>query len=211
MSDDAPEHKPSFWVTAPGLITGIGGLLTAIAVLIGALNAAGLIGSEDDAPATPTTTASPTASPYPDAVLNGQWAVLVTIGDVDGDPGDNTIWGFEDPEDGVSRSDTWFMESECVDQPCTTSWRSPPPTMKRFSELTFDGDRYSAFSDMGMAKCATGPVTVTRKMDLTVTAERELDGVSRATAIQGRIEISWTCDSEEISGIVTARGERVDI
>jgi hypothetical protein len=41
------DGKQSFWSTAPGVVTAIAGLVSAIGVLIGSLAAAGVIGGGD--------------------------------------------------------------------------------------------------------------------------------------------------------------------
>src|SRR5215207_8285776 len=95
-SNGADDGSRSFWVTAPGLITAIGGLLTAIAVLVGALSAAGVIGGEDAS--SPTSAPSDPQGPsLNEAVLHGDWLVDVQIRRIDapGAMGDNTLWKLE--------------------------------------------------------------------------------------------------------------------
>ena len=62
----APESKSdkSFWTTLPGILTGIAAVLTAIATLIGALSAAGIISFQSPTPP-PSITASPSISASP--------------------------------------------------------------------------------------------------------------------------------------------------
>jgi hypothetical protein len=43
----ADNSKQSFWSTAPGIVTAVAGLVSAIGVLIGSLAAAGVIGGDD--------------------------------------------------------------------------------------------------------------------------------------------------------------------
>ena len=73
--EPATSGSTSFWKTVPGILTAVGGFLTAVAALIGALAAAGVIGpnaspspvSPSSPPATGSTAApsSPTDSPEP--------------------------------------------------------------------------------------------------------------------------------------------------
>src|SRR5215207_974590 len=88
------DDSRSFWVTAPGLITAIGGLLTAIAVLIGALSAAGVIGGEDASSSPTIGSSAPQEPPSSEAVLHGDWLVDVRIRRISGRGamGDNTLW-----------------------------------------------------------------------------------------------------------------------
>ena len=121
--DDGPR---SFWVTAPGLITAIGGLLTAVAVLIGSLSAAGVIGGNGRS-SSPSTAASSGAAEgsLNDAVLHGDWLVDLTVRRVDGLAaiGNNTLWKLE-PTRGASRQEHWTLESTCLASPCETRWDS---------------------------------------------------------------------------------------
>jgi hypothetical protein len=52
----ADNSKQSFWSTAPGIVTAVAGLVSAIGVLIGGLAAAGVIGGDDGS-------ASPSSAP----------------------------------------------------------------------------------------------------------------------------------------------------
>jgi hypothetical protein len=66
MPDD-DDQRSSFWVTMPGIITALAGLVSAVAVLVGALYASGVIGSKSEPSPSPigTDTTSPGASGSP--------------------------------------------------------------------------------------------------------------------------------------------------
>ncbi len=64
MSSSTP-NKQSFWTTLPGILTGIAGVVTASAALVGALATAGFF-DDDEPPPTVTSTAEPTATERPD-------------------------------------------------------------------------------------------------------------------------------------------------
>jgi hypothetical protein len=63
MGGDEP--KGSFWTTGPGVITAVGGLVSAVAVLVGALYGAGVIGGGSKPSSSPlaSTTLSPSSQP----------------------------------------------------------------------------------------------------------------------------------------------------
>jgi hypothetical protein len=67
----APNVKRSFWSTAPGIVTAVAGLVSAIGVLIGSLAAAGVIGGGGDGSASspPAAGTTRTASTPPAAGL----------------------------------------------------------------------------------------------------------------------------------------------
>jgi hypothetical protein len=50
----AADGKQSFWRTAPGVVTAVAGLVSAVGVLIGSLAAAGVIGGGDGSASSPT-------------------------------------------------------------------------------------------------------------------------------------------------------------
>ena len=207
-SQSREDGSRSFWVTAPGLITAIGGLLTAIAVLIGALSAAGVIGG-DDASSSPSTIPSsgPQEPSLNEAVLNGDWLVDVEILRIDGPGamGDNKLWNLE-PTEGVSRQEHWTLESSCPESPCETRWDSVE-TPNRFAILGFDNGTYVG-TDTGSASCQGGSVPVDRGMMLNITDAADIGGVWSATAISGHIETSWTCEGKQVGGVLGVDGTR---
>ena len=203
--DDGPR---SFWVTAPGLITAIGGLLTAVAVLIGSLSAAGVIGGNGRS-SSPSTAASSGAAEgsLNDAVLHGDWLVDLTVRRVDGLAaiGNNTLWKLE-PTRGASRQEHWTLESTCLASPCETRWDSVE-TPDRFATLQFDNGTYTAADD-GTARCSGITVPVHRTLVLNVTEAADLDGVWSATSVAGQIETSWTCEGTVVRGVLDVDGTR---
>jgi hypothetical protein len=62
MSESQPESDPSgarsFWSTLPGMLTAVGGIIAAIAALLSALVAAGLVGGKPTPPPPPAATAT---------------------------------------------------------------------------------------------------------------------------------------------------------
>jgi len=58
----ADNGKQSFWSTAPGIVTAIAGLVSAIGVLIGSLAAAGVIGGDYNSGAPAPTTTGPVSA-----------------------------------------------------------------------------------------------------------------------------------------------------
>lgn len=206
-SNSSDDGSRSFWVTAPGFITAIGGLLTAIAVLIGALSAAGVIGGEDAS--SPSTIASPGPQEpsLSDAVLHGDWLVDVRLRRIDGEGaiGNNLLWKLE-PTEGASRQEHWTLESSCPESPCETRWDSVE-TPDRFAILRFDDGTYVG-SDSGNASCQGGSVPVDRTMVLNVTDAADIGGVWSATAISGHIETSWTCQGQQVGGVLDVDGTR---
>jgi hypothetical protein len=206
-STSRDDGSPSFWVTAPGLITAIGGLLTAIAVLIGALSAAGVIGGED-ASSSPTIASSVPQEPSLDeAVLHGDWLVDVEVLRISGEGaiGDNTLWKLE-PTEGANRQEHWTLESSCPESPCETRWDSVE-TPDRFAILGFDNGTYED-SDIGNASCQGGSVPVDRTIMLNITDAADIGGVWSATAISGHIQTSWTCEGQQVVGVLGVDGTR---
>jgi hypothetical protein len=61
MNDDS--NRKSFWVTLPGIITAIAGLVTAVGACIAGLVAAGVIGGNGPTPSVPLKTPTPTTIP----------------------------------------------------------------------------------------------------------------------------------------------------
>jgi hypothetical protein len=201
------DGSPSFWVTAPGLITAVGGLLTAIAVLIGALNAAGVIGGEE-ASTSPTSASPGLQEPsFNDAVLHGDWLVDIEVRRINGREaiGANTLWKLE-PTEGASRQEHWTLESSCPESPCDTRWDSVE-TPDRFAILHFDNGTYEA-SDSGNASCQGAAVPVDRRIMLNIADAADIGGVWSATAISGHIETSWTCEGQQVRGFLDVDGTR---
>lgn len=206
-SNSRDDGSRSFWVTAPGLITAIGGLLTAVAVLIGALSAAGVIGGED-ASSSPTIASSPPQErSLNEAVIHGDWLVDVRLRRISGRGavGENTIWKLE-PTEGASRQEHWTLESSCPESPCETRWDSVE-TPDRFAILDFDNGTYVG-TDTGNASCQGGSVPVDRMMVLNITDAADIGGVWSATAISGHIETSWTCEGQQVVGVLDVDGTR---
>ncbi|MEW9898120.1 hypothetical protein ABWL39_05765 [Chitinivorax sp. PXF-14] len=68
MADDP--KQTSFWQTLPGILTAVGGIITAVSVLVATLNHAGLLGDSTAKPRTeavqpPASHATPAAAPSP--------------------------------------------------------------------------------------------------------------------------------------------------
>ena len=197
----------SFWVTAPGLITAIGGLLTAIAVLIGALSAAGVIGGEDDSSSPTIASSAPQEPSLNEAVLHGDWLVDVQELRISGRGaiGDNTLWKLE-PTEGASRQEHWTLDSSCPESPCETRWDSVE-TPDRFAILRFDNGTYVG-SDTGNASCQGGSAPVDRTIVLNIIDAADIGGVWSATAISGHIETSWTCEGQQVVGVLDVDATR---
>ena len=206
-SKSRDDDSRSFWVTAPGLITAIGGLLTAIAVLIGALSAAGVIGGEDASPSSTIASPAPQEPSLNEAVLHGDWLVDLRLRRISGEGaiGDNTLWKLE-PTEGASRQEHWTLESSCPESPCETRWDSVE-TPDRFAILDFDNGTYVG-TDTGNASCQGGSVPVDRTMVLNITGAAEIGGVWSATAISGHIETSWTCEGQQVVGVLDVDATR---
>jgi hypothetical protein len=206
--DKQNDSARSFWVTAPGVITAVGGLLTAIAVLIGALNAAGVIGGTTDSPSSSGTSVTPTNPSDSDGVLHGDWLVNLKIRRVDG-PGSiytNKLWGLE-PTVGAHSQEHWTLESICPESPCETRWDSVE-TPDRFATLKFENGTY-ADTDTGSAACPGGAVPVQRSIVLHVTDAHDVEGVWSGIVISGQIESSWTCGGQRVGGVLDVDGSRV--
>ena len=205
--DQSDDHSRSFWVTAPGFVTAIGGLITAIAVLIGALTSAGVIGGNDDSPLEAARSSGDPEPPPSDAVLHGDWIVDLGIRQVNGAGSiyDNTLWNLE-PSVGTTGTEHWTLESTCPDSPCETRWNSVE-TPDRFATLVFQDGSYTG-TDEGNAGCPPGSADVHRILSLNVTDAAEIDGVWSATAISGQIKTSWICQGEEVGGVLDIDGTR---
>src|SRR5262245_25468221 len=201
------EGSRSFWVTAPGLITAVGGLLTAIAVLIGALSAAGVIGGAAEPPSSSDASVSPADRSVGDGVLHGNWLVDLRIRRVNGAASmySNKLWGLE-PTVGTTGQEHWTLESNCPDAPCETRWDSLE-TPDRFATLQFENGTYTG-TDTGSATCPSGAAPVQRSIDLNVTGADDLQGVWTGTAIAGQIDVSWTCDGRTVGGVLDVDGTR---
>jgi hypothetical protein len=176
--------------------------------LIGALNAAGVIGGAADPsspPDTSTTAANRSAS---DAVLHGDWLVNLEVQGVKGDPAayNYQFWGLE-PVRGARGTETWTLDSVCADRPCETTWDSVE-TPDRFATLDFANGTYTATDD-GHAPCAGVDVPVRRSIELHVTDAADLEGVWSGTAISGLIKTSWICNGQEIQGVLSVDGSAV--
>jgi hypothetical protein len=61
----APEVKPNWWSTLPGLLTALGGAIAAVAGLVTALKGAGIIGAPAPVAPTPSDLAQPASSSQP--------------------------------------------------------------------------------------------------------------------------------------------------
>jgi len=205
------EGSRSFWVTAPGLITAVGGLLTAIAVLIGALSAAGVIGGATDSPSL-SSSSEPSVTPADrsasNGVLHGDWLVNLRIRRVNGLASiySNKLWGLE-PTVGATSQEHWTLESNCPESPCETRWDSLE-TPDRFATLAFENGTYMG-TDTGNASCPAGAAPVQRTLDLNVTDAEDLQGVWSGTAIAGQIEVAWSCDGRTVGGVLDVDGTRI--
>jgi hypothetical protein len=209
---DTPEadSAKSFWVTAPGLITAIGGLLGALAVLIGALAAAGLLGSHEDASVGPAAAPTSSSAGLSSAVLHDGWTVRLQVRAVEGAQfmGNNTLWGIQDPKRGDTVTEDWTLESICPTDPCDVRWDSVQ-TPDRFAILHRQGatGTYAA-PDVGQAGCGSTRAIVKREIELHVTNANDIDGIWSATQIQGEITIAWSCEGQDLGGILDVTGSR---
>ena len=154
MAENAPDPKPiqakSFWSTLPGLLTGIGGLVAAIATLLTALVSAGVIGSAKPSPtpsptvpSTFTATAAPSPSAPPAPAQSADATATPTVTPV---PATATVQPggvlFED--DFSTERNGWLVKVEpevekgyeageyriTVFQPDFSSWTYPQPPLK---------------------------------------------------------------------------------
>jgi hypothetical protein len=141
-----------------------------------------------------------------DAVLSGTWNVRVEVRRVDGSAymGENTLFLFEGPQPGDSRTDHWTMESNCIDEPCATSWDSRE-TPNRFTTLGRDGGTYTA-TKTGSLPCHEELVPYRRHIELRVINAEAIAGVWTATEVEGEIIVSWKCDGENVGGILDVSG-----
>ncbi len=83
---DAPEPKPAFWSSLPGILTGIGGIIVATTGLITALYSTGVIGKDTTSNSNAVPPVSLAAAPSPASTVNpdldrykalaGRWKVV---------------------------------------------------------------------------------------------------------------------------------------
>ncbi len=190
----AEEPGPKFWTTTRTILAGIAGLLTAAATLVGALNAAGLIGSHDDEP-----TRSPTATDAPlrQAVIDGTYDVTVRVRHVEGADllDDKVLWVFAMPSVGDTDDETWTLDSSCDVGPCSVTWGTASDGLSnKFETLDWDNasETYQG-TITARASCGSGSVAVARRLELEATGGTTIAGVWTANRLTGTIRISWDC------------------
>jgi TIR domain len=141
----------------------------------------------------------PSAADLTGASVEGQWAVDLTVRDIQGIhafTSDNMLWNFPGiPETGMTSSDTWTL-GPCVGDPCTVTWAGVE-ALNRFTSLTKEGATYRGRGE-GKAKCIAGPAPVDRDLTLRVTGASGSD----ATAMVGTLVVGWTCQDVDFNATV---------
>jgi len=189
------------------VLTALGSVLGAVAVLIGALSAAGVIGGEPEPVSEPTPSSSPERT-LDDAVVDGRWSVVLEIRGLEhAELFEGGLWGILQPEVGDRRQETWIMNSACGDVACDVTWESVE-TPNRFQSLERDGRFYSGF-DEGLARCGEDNVPVTRRLELGVFDALSVDDVWSAQDVQGELVVTWSCDGSFVRGILDVRATHI--
>ncbi|MGH2631480.1 MAG: hypothetical protein ACRDHI_13120 [Actinomycetota bacterium] len=168
MSETEP--KPSFWSTIPGVLKALGGLILAVATLLGALTAAGIFPGRDDASSDESQSDNPP--------LDGTYRVTVRLDDYLGTlaPGDE-LWGEADPVEGMEWPEQiWIFEEE------SGSWKVP-------ERRQLDGFRQSdgTYLDTAIARCNGDPDTKVRRVFEPMSTE----------PLTGTLTINWRCGTTE--------------
>lgn len=189
------------------MLTALGGVILAVATLVGALSAAGIIGGNGGT--SPTTSPSGAEGALDDAIVQGRWRAELQVSSVEHpELIEGGLWGIFTPQQGDLLTETWKMESICPDSPCDVTWESVE-TPNRFQTLKRDGRFYSGI-DPGQARCGAGSASVTRRLELQVTEGSIIDEVWSARELQGDLVVTWSCEGTFIRGILDVNAIRLD-
>lgn len=214
MSGNEPQKK-SFWATAPGLLTAIATVVTAIGGLIAALAAAGVFRADDGGiPPVKVTSevTSEVTSHTPtlgEAVLRGEYTVTVTVKEVTPDPSQDRVWVFSNAETDQQDAETWTLNSICPTEACDARWDSVTDNLSgKFGTLHLDRGTYAEKVE-DLHSCGATSTTADRSLALNVAEASNIAGVWTATRIAGTIRILWQCTGQApVRAVMDVEGAR---
>ncbi len=210
MSGNEPPKK-SFWATAPGLLTAIATVVTAIGGLIAALAAAGLFEADDGGipPVKVTSEVTSQAPTLDEAVLQGEYTVAVTVKEVKPEPSQDRVWVFSNAQADQQDAEIWTLNSICADAACDATWDSTSDNLSgKFGTLHLDGGTYAERVE-DSHDCGGTSTTAVRSIALVVAEADDVAGVWTATRITGSIRVFWQCGGQEpVKAVLSVVGTR---